>query len=508
MREFNNFISFCKKFQNHSFPKLKFKAIDEHYRRLYRTLFDLEEENINKASFLVAMLSFFIIVTFSLILLNLNILIIILYSLIFALIISYRFNLSIYHEIKKIEAELNAMLFLIKIDFSIIVKTLKPNSDYYFSFIKLINEYKIPYLRKFKIILENIHEGKTPEAEISNIITPSKDLNVYLKNLLIDNFSNSYDFNEFKNNSLELSFKIYLKEIQSKISIIFFIGVFFPIGLCFLILFQIINIIMMILIVPIFLYLLNLLCKKFIGRNSYMLGVLNDYSGQEKKKFKEFLLLLKTFAIKLKDNISPERAFQKAYIENRNLFIILDRTIKNQLSHLLNINCSFADLIRHFKVELNSIRYTAVLEAIERFIGENPYYSNEKIFDLLNVLQKHQKLEKKLEIIIKGEKFKIFFFIFLLPILIGAITGMFPFFTLITRNISSINLLIFIDFNNLINIYYLATLLLIFTFSISIISSYFLKIIKFNNKFIVILITNLLFVLTFISSFICTLNLI
>ncbi|MFW9829049.1 MAG: hypothetical protein ACFFEY_15845 [Candidatus Thorarchaeota archaeon] len=506
MKHFKKYLTFCQKFHNRSFPKLKFKPLNEQYRILYREFYNVEEEDINKASFFVFLFCFFIILTISVVIMSLNFIFIILSPLIFSLIFSYKFNLVIYRDIKKIEAEINAMLYLIKIDFSIIQKTLKSNSDYYYSFIKLINEYNIPFLSNFKKILKNIHEGKIPENEIKKIITPSNDFNLYLKNLLISEFTYNPVLDDYKESSLENNFKIYLKEVQSKISIIFFIGIFFPIGLCFLIFFQIINLIILLLIIPLFLYLLNFLCNKFIQRNTYMIGVLNDYTGIEKKKFKEFLFFLKSFALNLRNNVSPEKAFQRTYSDNKNLFKLLEKTMKSQLSKLLNINCSFNDILNVFKQKLNSVRYTVILDTIERFIGQNPYYSSEKIFNIIELLNKHQNLEKKLEIIIKGEKFKIFFFIFLLPILIGAISGLIPFFTLITRNTNQINTLLLFDFNNGINISYLIVLYLTFTFSISITSHNFLKIIKYRKKFLIILLSNLIFVLTFFLSFYNTIN--
>jgi hypothetical protein len=160
-------------------------------------------------------------------------------------------------------------------------------------------------------------------------------------------------------------------------------------------------------------------------------------------------------------------------------------------------------MIQYFKLELNSTRYTIILDLIEKFVKENPYYSSEKIFEILKVLSNHQKLERKLEVIIKGEKFRIFFFIFLLPILIGAISGMFPFFIFITGNINS---LILIDFTSLTNFYYTLLIFILFTSSISITSNNFLKVIKYQKKFLIIIISNLLFILTFLSSFIGALN--
>ncbi len=237
-----------------------------------------------------------------------------------------------------------------------------------------------------------------------------------------------------------------------------------------------------------------------------MIGVLNDYSGLEKKKFDEFLLFLSGFAVNLRNNLSPEKAFLKSYSQNKNLFLILDKTFKNQLTRLLNFSCSFFDMIQFFKKELNSIRYSVILDLIEKFVSENPYYSTEKIFEILNILRNHQKLESKLEIILKGEKFKIFFFIFLLPILIGAISGMFPFFNLISRDINIISPVILNDYTYLMNFYYTILIFIVFTSSISITSNYFLEVIKYRKKILIIIISNLIFILTFLSSFINVLN--
>ncbi len=506
MRNLKNYINFCKKFHNSHLPKLKFKDLNERYSQLYRNLYEIDKDDVNRASFVVFIISVTISSLLSIMIINLNILIILLYSILFSFFFSYKFNLIIFQDINKKEVEINAMLYLIKIDFSLVKKTLRSNSDFYLSFIMLIKEYNLPILNQFKKILVNIHEGEIPEKELMSILTPSRDFDLYLNNLLIKNFDEFNSLNKLTETTLEKNFKIYLKEIQSKISIIFFIGVFFPIGLCFLILFQLVNIFSLIVLIPLFLLILNFLCRKFIKKNSYMIGVLNEHSGPEKKKFDDFLLFLNSFAVNLKNNLSPEKAFLKSYSQNKNLFMVLDRTFKNQLSRLLNFNCSFFDMIQFLKLELNSIRYSVILDLIEKFVSSNPYYSTEKIFEILNILRTHQKLENKLEVIIKGEKFKIFFFIFLLPILIGAISGMFPFFNLITRDINIISPVFLINYSNLMNFYYTILIFIVFTSSISITSNYFLEVIKYRKKFLIIIISNLIFILTFLSSFINVLN--
>jgi len=508
MKNLDYYVKFCTKFNKINLPRLKLKVLNDKYSYFYKNIYNINENDINKASFIIYILSFSIIVLLSLVFLELNIMIIILYSALLSFILTYRFNLVLYYEIIKMEKKINAMLYLIKIDFSLIKKTMKSNSDCCLDFIRLIKNYKIPILGNFKTILKRIHEGSTPENELMKIITPSNDFNQYLKLLLINNFDYRYEIDDFKEGKLENNFRIYLKEIQSKISIIFFVGIFFPVGLCFLILFQLLDLIIIIILIPFFLYFLNLLCRKFVKRHTYLIGILKENSSLEKKKFNEFLLFLNSFAINLKNNISPEAAFLKTYVQNKNLFVVLNSAIKNQILTLLNFKLSFHEMIQFFKLELNSIRYNVILEAIEKFIVENANYSSEKIFEIIKIVHKHQKLEKKLDILIKGEKFKIFFFIFLLPLLIGAISGMLPFFLLITRNSSSIGTIISIDHYNFIDLYYIFIIFLVLISSISITSTTFLKIINFQKKFLIIFISNLIFVLTSLISFINILNII
>ncbi|MFX1464259.1 MAG: hypothetical protein ACFFBF_14610 [Promethearchaeota archaeon] len=504
MKSLEKYLNFCVKFNKRKLPQLKFKRLNERYLYLYKNIYNIQEEDVNKASFFVFLFSFSSLILLSIAFIAFNILIITLYSIILSFLISYRFNLILYYDIKKKESIINTMLPIIKIDFSLIQNTLEDKSDYCIYFIKLLKKYKLPILGNFKKILNKIQAGAKPEDVLLNLITPSNDFNQYIKNLLIKNFNTIYKLEDNENSALEKKFKIYLREIQSKISIFFFIGVFFPIGLCFLILFQIINLILLLFLIPFFLYFLNILFKKFIKKNSFMIGILSGQSKIEKKKFNEFFMFLNNFAINLKNNISPEKAFLKSYTQNKTLFVLLNEPLKNQISQLLNFICSFKEMVQYLKLELKSLRYNIILDAIEKFVKENAYYSSEKIIDILNIIQKHQNLEKDLSIIIKGEKFKIFFFLFFLPILIGAISGMFPFFILITRNIYSNNPIIFEDLTNLINLSHIIVIFIIFISSISITSNYFLKIINCQNKFQIILICNFIFLLSFILSFLNT----
>ncbi|TFG14543.1 MAG: hypothetical protein EU535_03210 [Promethearchaeota archaeon] len=373
--------------------------------------------------------------------------------------------------------------------------TLSENSDLTMIFINLLKNSSLPISENFKYFLARIHEGEIPEDELLNLITASEDFNHYLENLLINNFIDRKDLTESEESNSERNFRIILRDIEAKISIVFFIGLFFPIGLCFLILFQQINYIMMILFIPLFFIFLNFLYKKLIKIDIFLIGLLNEYSDNERRKFNEFLTFLKSFAVNLKKNISPEMAFIESYSQNKELLKFIKYPINNPVSHLLSFYGSFSDIIELLKLELNSMRYQLILDIIEKMIYENAYFSSHKIFEILEIISKHRRLESKLNIIIKGEKFKVFLFLFLLPIIIGAIGGMFPLIIMIT-NTQEITLASF-SFKNYLNV--IKIIMIFFTLFLSNLTSsyYFLKIINHKNKSIMIILSCTIYILVF-----------
>ncbi|MFX1575358.1 MAG: hypothetical protein ACFFB0_21695, partial [Promethearchaeota archaeon] len=506
MINIENYIHICRKFNKYKLPKLRFKELDERYYEIYKNNYNIEVDDINKASFIIFLTSLFIVLILTKLFTSINVLILFLFSVITALIIAYKFNLILYYEVNRNESKINSLLHLIKIEFSLIEMTLKKSSDNCLHFLQIIKNFRSPLSLYFKNILNKIHEGGLPERELTRILTPSNEFNNYLKRLVLTDFS--IKSNDPNNYPLEIQFKIYLRELHSKISIIFFIGLFGPIGLCFLILFQIVNLLFLIFFIPFFLISLNLLFRKFIRKNSYMIGLLNEYSNFERKKFDEFLVFLKSFASNLKNETSPEQAFFKAYSHTKKFIISLKKPLQDQIASLLNFSNSFGEIIENLKLELQTIHYCMLLEVIGRIIKRDSYLSSDKIFEILKLINKHQKLEKKLEIIVKGEKFKIFFFIFLLPIIIGSISGFFPLFTGIIKTINLNSNILLNILNTPVNFFNVAAIFIILLSSVSITTNYFLKIINYNKRLILILATNIVYTLSFLISFISILSLI
>jgi len=488
------YLKFCNVFENKHFPRVKFKELEERFLKIYKTVYNINDDCINKASFAILSISFFIVFSLSFYFLAfISFFYLLFISLLVSLIISYHFNTFLLKKIKKEESIINALLYLIKINFSLVLKSLQNDSDYCIKFIRLIKDYKSPISEYFKIIMCNIHEGNTPENELSNITTSSNDFNDFLRNLLLNKFIYNYNFDDFSEKSSEKNFKIFLRDIESKISILFFIGLFFPIGLCFLIIFQIIDTLILIIFIPIFFFLLTYLFKKLIRTDVLLIGLLKDYSRSEIKKFDEFLQFLQSFALLLKNNLSPEKSFIMAYSENKHYLKLLDELIRKEVANLLNLLYPFDKIINLLKFNLNSERYNIILDTIESMINDNAYYSSEKVIDIINTISKHRRLEEKLGIIIKGEKFKILLFLILLPLIIGAIGGMFPLMVIMTDYSDSSS--------NLINLFDLIIIFLVLLTCNTITAHYFLKVVSYEKNYFIIIFSDVIFILSFFISF-------
>ncbi len=496
MKMLSKYIWICNKLHNKPLPKFKFRNLKDRYKQIIQIEYEVDEEDVNKATFLIFSFTFLIVILISLSI-NLNLAFSTLISLIISFLFSYLFNNYLYKKMFKIEVRLNAVLYFIKINYSMIRESLENNSDFILSFVKLIKNYNLPISKNFESVLIKIHEGANPERELRKIVTPSADFNDYMKNLLIRTHLNENHFYEV-DNMLERRFKVYLRQIETRMSLVFFIGVFFPLGLCFLIMFyrDIIN--LSIFFVPIFFLIVNYLFKVLIKNDTFLFGLLNDYKKVEKRKFLEFTYFLKIFALHLQENISPESAFINAFSTSRNQLELLCDPIKHQICMLLNLSCPFGDIIDLLKIQMKSVRYYLILDIIKHIVISNAFNSSKKIFGILKIISNHQKLEKKLETVMKGEKFKVFMFLFLLPLIIGTIGGMFPIFTLLV-NVKDV-----IINQNLIALIFSSDFIIIFiTLLICIlISSYFfLKTINSSRIYECLILIFVIYTLLFLFSF-------
>ncbi len=500
MKALEYYLKFCKLFHKYNLPKIRFNAFKEFtntYKYLYKNIYGIDEDDINKATFVVFSISLFALVIFSFIFTNISVLYIIIYSFIISFAISYKINTFLYYKIKKDEKVLNALLYLIKIDFSLIKATLKDTSDLYIAFINLIIKYDLPISERFKKIFGRIHQGSDPKRELSNTMTSSEDFNRYLRKLLLSNFNVDYELN-YDEGSAEKQIKVVIRSIESKLAVVFFVGLFLPIGLVFFVMLQDFNTVLMLIFIPVFLLLLNFLFKRFVRINVLLIGFLQDSEDLDRRKFNEFLLFLEGIAISLEHKVAPEIAIYNSYIQNKENMALLERPIGGQISHLLNLSYSLDDFFDFLRTELKSVRYYIILDTLERMFKESAYHSHKKIYDILGIVHKQQKLEEKLDLIIKSEKFKVLFFIFLLPVIIGLIGGILPLFKIVTVGLDSTKEITSSNYMELIDFVDLSIIFITLFLSNLIACYYFLKIIRVKKKAFVMILSSSFFVLSFV----------
>ncbi len=501
--DLRHYISFCNLFQKYNLPILRFKELPDEYKQIYKHLYRINEEMICKATFIVFLLSLIpsflvFLLLFNLGLLFFDILYPIILAIIIATIISYNFNTTIYKRIKKDEKLTDALLPLVKINFSLIRSVQDQKTDLCLSFIKLVADYKLPISIFFKIIYNKAHLGFAPERELSIISTPSKDFNAYVSELLITNFGAHGDYDE---NSAEKNFRVLLKSLDSKIGLIFFVGLFFPLVLCAFILFQNVKVIFMLFVAPLLLFLMYWMFKKLVRINIALIGVLDEYSDVKEKQFSEFLLFLESLMLNLKNNYSPEIAFVKAYSKNKPYLVLLNDVFRRKISALLSLQYTFKDLIDQLKLELDSPRYKVILNVIYTMLEKSAYYSSEKIADIIQIIEKHRRLEQKFKTVVQGKKFVVMVFVLLFPVILGTIGGMLPLIIAVIGSMDSVEKMEGIkSLSELVDLF---DVVLIFSILLSctlITSYFFLKIVRYNRMPVILSLSTTIFIISFLQS--------
>lgn len=505
MRLLESYLSFCKRFERIKFPNLKLKIIPEHYLNYIKEKLNIQPKAINKATFFIFSFSF----TLSLLIMNLftsfNLLFLISTPFFISISVSYVFFKIPYKSIQKSEKIINSNLYLLKLNFSLVQESTSDSIDMVFKFIELMIKQDSTISHSFNLIMNGVLNGHNPDLLLSRLNTPSKDFNDYLKLLNLTNYRFIPEREKLNEISTEDNFKVYLKEIESKISVFFFIGLFFPIGLCIFTIFYKIDLFYFILTMPLFLIIMRFLFKKFIVFDNFLLGILDDSNSEEHALFDDFLIYLKSFSLYLENNHSPEYALLLAYEKEKKNIVKLSKIIKPHISELIQLKHTIGDYFKKISFHFNSKSYSLILMTIKEMLEKDAYETSMKIDDIIDIIFRHRKLEKKMNILLKSKKFSVIIFIFLLPLITGGICGMFPYFLLIDLSSFSSESLFLIKELDFFIIIVLFVILLV---NNSISCYYFSKIVRITQKSIIIILSNLLLLISYMSSFILSLILI
>ncbi|MEJ2278016.1 MAG: hypothetical protein P8Y70_09770 [Candidatus Lokiarchaeota archaeon] len=302
-------------------------------------------------------------------------------------------------------------------------------------FLKRLKTYKKIYNSYLYYFYKEIQCGKNPEDLFGNLIFPSHEFNYFIRSLVVNSRLSSSNLSVIKETALEKNFRIQFKEIDTKMSILFFIGLFFPIGLCFFILLLKINLIFTLIFIPILIFVLHFLNKNFIEKSSYLIGKIYHIDNIEKEEFEEILLFLKLFAINLQKNSSPENSFINSFIQLKGHISLIKKIFNEEIVNLVRLNTNLKTLIKNLSNNIKSLKISLILDIISYMLARNSKFTGKKIDQILDLVEKYNMLEEKMLTKIQGQKFKLVFFLIFLPFILGFIGGMLPIFINLLENV-------------------------------------------------------------------------
>ncbi len=500
------YVKFCKKFQNFKIPalNLNFNRNRTIYINLILNRYQITSDEINKATSIIFLMSIFIITSILILLIEINIIFAVLTAILLSILISYYFNNFLFKLFKKIATKIEKVLPFIKIDYSILNLTLNYSLERSVLFIDILNSYLKNDL-KLSLLYQFIQSGMTPETSLLKLVTPSKKFNDFVKLVL----SNQYDYNylaEIESKTLqEKEISVYIKNIDSKISVIFFIGLFFPIGLCFIILFKVLALFLMLVLVGIFFLLMRYLFAKFFTTKVELITLFVGKPNQNSKMFDEYFKFFSLLSNFLCKNLSPEVSIVRTINSLENDYSLLRPEFSKKRSLITSLHLPLNYVIDDWLDHISMPRFKTLLKSIKRNLTRNSYRTSNVIDEILKFLLKIRNYEKELELILKSEKFKVYLFIILLPLITGALGGVFPFFM-------SLSEYFFLQ-NPISNVYYTINYLDVLVIYVNLFicnlisSNYFLKVLNIRKRSLIFVITELLYSIAYYLSLLNTLSL-
>ncbi|MBN2154962.1 MAG: hypothetical protein JW776_02835 [Candidatus Lokiarchaeota archaeon] len=352
--------------------------------------------------------------------------------LVFPGILFFGINIFLLHiyprHYQKQADEINSLFPLFRNCIEMYLSILPKDHDVCTFLISFLASIPSPIQDTFKRVQQSIQQGNLPEKILLSYKCPSSLLEEYLKALLLSKY-HSQKSSLMLDTPLENRYKIYSHSLESRISIIFFLGLFIPLGFSLGVFLQKINGILLLSSSPILFILLLILTRKITTDNLILLGTVSRSS----KSLKIEYLVLWDFFYRLSTNLmnmAPETALIQA-IESTNL--IQSSAIRKYLYQLKSYTLPLEEFLNKFYKTLQGARIRLVFSTLIFMITSSCEVTSEKLFQLLLVLKHHRELESQRLQTLKGEMFKVKSFQIILPIIISLMTTL---FLLISSNIS------------------------------------------------------------------------
>ena len=441
--------------------------------------YELIPEEIFAISFLIMIIG--LILTMMLWLLTNNILI---SSLVLLVTISFYYYLQIspYFEAKKDKFFFERSLEQLLLDSSLILESSAEDEEVLFPIyqdIQRLMKFGKKTTKSNRIFRGNPLIGTKSLFDLN--ITPSKKLNLFLKN--IELYAQKYQIN-LTDFSQEMKMSLNNQALDTKLSFFFFFAIFYPFGVSLLSLIQLVNVASFSVVLAIF----PIICYKIrdlvLFSSLKMIGI----SFEDLKEITTFIALLEGLYINL-DFFPPDYAILMTY---KSIF----PKSRNYSKDKICLNSIFQIVASHF----TSNRIKILISYIQKMILKDSKVAHEKIHLIKERLNVQKSIEKQRIRQLKAQKIKIYCFLLVLPIILGIIAGLYPLFSEITLGVGNFQDVFtignFMSPNEFsVNpIFFFVGLL-----SFSLISSYnFTKVMLQQRTFPLMLLTCLIFIISFV----------
>jgi hypothetical protein len=292
--------------------------------------------------------------------------------------------------------------------------------DFCAFFINLMCEIPSVLKNEFKKLKNRVQIGDNPEKLLLNYKTSSKKFKDFIDLLLLANFKPG--FKSLRSiESLEDKFDQYTKSVENRISIIFFLGIFLPIGISFMVILQIINGFVTILLIPFHLLLLKYITRTLLNDSNFLLGTSNSMSTNKKFEYQDLLEFFHIFSINLMI-FNPEQAIFNSYERSP---IRLKLKIKSIVNKLRTYRMSLEQFFVRFASIIENKKGKFLCQSILIMIISNSFCTSDQLQKILTVFKRHQKLERDRANIVKAEVFKVKIYNLILPVITGLLCAVF-----------------------------------------------------------------------------------
>lgn len=402
----------CKKFKVDSYSNM-FSQKNE-YSEQIALLYGVSSSQINKFALLAVYIYYFIFCIIN-ICFKFNHWIVFI-SLFFGFFLYFSIRNYFKNKIQNYENDNAPIYQVLSIIINIHYLNLPINCDPNSYLIDLLEQHKYLIIN-FEQIKERINSGYGLEKCLKEIVFFSPTFTKYIRDLIVFNYCFGFlDYIKDIFGKEYDQFRLYSITLDSRLNILFFFALFYPICAVFMLVKLGFDFEIIILLFLIFLFVMNFLITKMMKNPIILFGAYSPNIPQnEIKKFNTFLKFLQKISYN-----SVNMPLEYALITSLHDFPQKELQILNLDEYNFNLELnSLKILIENISYKVNSKQISSILQFIHNIYEESTFQGQIFFKNLFQLLNLHNEIGKNQEIIIKSSRGKRKIYKILLSFILG-----------------------------------------------------------------------------------------